>query len=650
MKRKLPFVFFLLLLFSKGFSQPEDSLKTIAADSLSVAVETDSLEAVCVANTGRSAERDQFHDELVGSFCLSTKIVSADIENLIGESVGDVLRMSSLINLAEVGPQGQPQVAVMGGNLRGVSIFVDGRPVQRQDLYFPQVGHLDLNSILLSNISEVQLLPGGVAALWGEDVGILGANIVTKDFHAPEPYSRASAVRGPFGFSRAQVELGRGLTSRGRFYFTTELKKSDGYLQNDDYDGLSFSGNTTFNVKKWTYVKLSAYRYKTDMGLAHPQTAAHQDTRKKVDDWGIRGTLLFRSNLHTRWMLDLRYRKQNQEAKSTAYGFESKKIEETFGLAATYTRRFTGRHHVRIEAQTERRSLEALTARDAVYGGRLLVADMIQVRPTTTLLVGSSLDKEDGYNTSVSACAGVTRHIARGVRLFSTLSRSTGYPSPMDRFWPPFSVAFNHTPADYREEGNRDIKAQECLNANVGASVEQRNHQISAYLFGARIDDFIFWSNVDTSLYFGHFKPVNSEARVWGANVDLRLEFLDHASSYVSYCFKKGKDSDRGLKLPFCPEHSLFACLQLEDEFLKKEIGLKLRLETKVMSDRFMDEYEQEREPGAVILNGKITVRFLDFHFYYVVRNVTDEVHRSMGDYDMPGRTFWWGFYWEFFD
>lgn len=649
MKRKLAFTFLLLMLFSKGFSQPEDSLQTISVDSLSGTAKADTSETVCVVNTGRSAERDYFHDELVRFFSLSSRIVSGDINDLIGESVGDILRMRSLINVAEIGPQGQPEVAFIGGNLRGVSIFVDGRPVQRQDLYFPQVGHLDLNSVLLSNTSEVQLLPGGVVALWGKDVGILGANIVTKDFHAPEPYSRATAIRGPFGFSRTQVELGRGITSRGRFYLTAELKKSDGYLQNADYDGLSFSGNSTFKLKKWTYVKLSAYRYKTDMGLAHPQTATFKDTRKKLDNWGTGSTLLFRKNLHTQWELGLRYQRQNQESKSAAYGFESKKLEEAIDVRVSRTQG-RGRSRVRIEGYAERKNLLTPGRGRTAQRGYVSLADIYWLRPEMALLLFGRLEREEGLETGLAAGVGISYSPVKRIRIFSTLGRHVGYPTLMDRFWPSFSVAFKDTVIDYIEEGNSELKAQECLTADLGARFQKGHCQISAYLFGSKVNDFIFWSNVDTIVYFGHFQPVNSEAEIWGASLDLRLEFFDHVSSYVSYSFKKGKDSNRRLQLPFSPEHSLFAYLQLEDELLKKEIGLKLRLETNALSERFMDEYEQDREPGVAILNGKITVRFLDFHFYYMVRNITDQVYRSMGDYHMPGRSFWWGFYWEFFD
>ena len=553
------------------------------------------------------------------------------------------------MNLLEVGPQGQPEVAVIGGNMRGVSVLVDGRPVQRQDLYFPQLGHLDLNSVLLSNTSEVQLLPGGVVALWGKDVGVLGANVVTKDFHAAEPYSRATAVRGPFGFSRTQVELGRGITSRGRFYLTTELKESDGYLENADYDGLSLSGNATFNLRKRTFAKLSAYRYRAKMGLAHPQTAAFRDIRKESDNWGTSSTLSFHGDLHTRWVLSLRYQRRSQAVKSPGYGFELNKVEETTDLSVTRTQS-RGRSCMRVEGYAERKNLLADGRERTAKRGYVSLADTYWLRPEMVLLLFGRLEKEEGLETGLAAGAGISYSPERHVKIFSTLGRHVGYPTLMDRFWPSFSLAFRDTAIDYIEEGNRELKAQECLTTDIGARFEKGHCQMSAYLFGSKVKDFIFWSNVDTNLYFGHFRPVNSEAEIWGANVDLRFEFFDHLSSYVSYSHKRGKNSKRKTRLPFSPDHSLFGYLQFEDEFLKKEIGVKVRLETTLLSERFMDEYEESQEPSVTIWNGKITVRFLDFHFQYMVRNITDAVYRSMGDYHMPGRTFWWGIYWEFFD
>jgi len=220
----------------------------------------------------------------------------------------------------------------------------------------------------------------------------------------------------------------------------------------------------------------------------------------------------------------------------------------------------------------------------------------------------------------------------------------------MDRFWLFNSLIFKDTIADYMEEGNGDLRSQQSMVWDFGGNTGKENYKLGAYVFYSRIDDFIFWSNNDTTLYFGQFLPVNSKAKMWGANINGNLKFLNHVRSYVSYSFIEGKNSIRKTRLPYSPEHSLFGYIEFENEFLKREISFRLRLETKVLSERFMDEYEKDKESGVAILNGKITVRFLDFHFYYMARNITSRIYRLSGNYHMPERTYWWGFYWEFFD
>lgn len=650
MRNKLSLILFVFLFCSKAFPQPHNSLETSDSDSLGLPAEIERSDSVSMIDSGAITEENGFREEIASRFSLENGITSEDIRNSTAESVGDLLEIRSLVDVVRVGSWWQPEMASFGGNIRGVSIFVDGNPYEQQDIYFPQQGYLDLNSLSLSNISGVEFLPLGLTGLWGEGMGAPGMNFVTRDFEDVEPHSEAATSRGPDGTYRTRVELGRGLTSRARFNLTAELRESDGRLVNSDYDGLFVWGKTTINLARRMHLRVTGYQYRTKMGLPLFRDATFRDPRKKVDNRGAVGSLIVQREEKSFLTVSLRYDSQNQEVKSASYAFEKKKTEEAVGLTATHTRRFGGRHHIKIEGRAERKSFKSLTAKDAVNAGRLSATDLIELRQTTTLLLGSSLDKEEGLDAGVSGCVGVSDQVAEDVRVFVIMGRSVGYPTLMDRHGPAFSVAFRDTVVDYMEQGSIELKAQGCLTVDMGASVKKENCTMSAYLFGSRINDFIFWSNIDTSVYFGHFQPVNSEAEIWGANLDMRLEFFDHVSSYVSYSLKRGEDSERRLRLPFSPGHSLFAYLQLEDELLKKEIGVKLRLETKVLSERFMDEYEQDREPGVAILNGKITVRFLDFHFYYMVRNITDQVYRSMGEYHMPGRSSWWGFYWEFFD
>ncbi len=220
----------------------------------------------------------------------------------------------------------------------------------------------------------------------------------------------------------------------------------------------------------------------------------------------------------------------------------------------------------------------------------------------------------------------------------------------MDRYWPLSNFALRDTSIDCREEGNGSLKSQRSLTVDLGMKLGKGNAQLSAYAFGSKIHDLILWSNTDTTLYYGYFKPMNTRAKIWGANVDFKVKLWNHLISYLSYSYKRGEDSARNLRLPRSPEHSLFSYVQFETEFLQREMGLKLRLEGRALSERFMDEYEQDPESAVGIMNAKIMIRFLDFHFHYTIRNITDRKYRLMDESYMPERTHWWGFYWNFYD
>jgi len=644
--KQVLFAIFVCFLSTNVFSQTQDSSYVSNTDSLRNKALVDTIP---VEPSRTFIQGDQFKNEMVSHFYLGDDIRYRDIDNSTGKSFGDLMRMRSLFDIVSAGPSSQPENMYFAGDGRGGNIFVDGIPYRQQDLYFPQRGEMDLNTISLSNISEIEILPVGLANRGGE-VGVMGVNITTKDFDNVEPYSRLLDDRGPYGFRRTLVELGRGLTSRGKFYLTTELNKSDGYTTNSDNDGISLSGKSAFHLKEQIDLRLSAYQYKTTMGLPLFPDSRFQDARKKVNNWRFEVSLMMQENENSISDLNFRFDKQNQEIKSRSYEFESKKIDEVLSLYLIQTVSFNDRHYFEFEGNLERKNLEALKMKQRINSAYFSLTDMIKVNPRLRLIISSRIKKEEGLKAGLSLSGGVAYQISSEVKVFSTGGRFVGNPTLMDRFWLPFSVGFRDTMIDYTEEGTRSLRPQKSYSADLGGSIQKGNYGMSAYAFVSKIDDYLIWSNIDTNLYYGHFKPINSQAKIWGANLDLSGKFLNYFTSYFSYTFKHGENSERKTRLHYSPDHNLFGYIQFENEYLKKEIGIKLRIETNVISDRFMDEYEKDKESAVTILNGKVTIRFLDFHFYYIVRNVTNQNYRLSGDYSMPKRTFWWGFYWEFFD
>jgi outer membrane receptor protein involved in Fe transport len=440
------------------------------------------------------------------------------------------------------------------------------------------------------------------------------------------------------------------VTSRGKVYVTAGLKESNGYLTNSDYDATTLSGKTAFRVKNNLNIKSFAYRYKTKMGLPLFPDASINDARKKEDNWGITGSLFSRQNRNSLLGLDFSYHKGEQEVKSESSGFEIQKITRLLSLRAIQTMRWPKRHHLKLEAYADRKKYETTDCRRTGYTDYFSLTDVIDLNKRTNFLLFSKIEKEDEFRAGFSGSAGASYRISPDMNLFSTVGKLVSYPSSMDLHWRSLSLNLGDTVANYMEEGNSGLKSQESTVLEFGAHLRKENFRVGCLLFRTRIDDYFYWSNVNTSIAYGYWKPVNAKADIWGLSLNSALRFLNHFRSSVSYCFKESKDVNKKLYLPHSPKHSLFAYLQYENEFLKREIGLKLRLETNILSERFLDEYEKEKEPGVAVVNGKLTIRLLDFHFYYVAENITDRVYRLTQHNPMPQRSRWWGFYWEFFD
>jgi hypothetical protein len=657
LKRIVAFVAAVLLSSASGFSQSPDSTYTAESDSLYPSVQEQMPDTLSVQDATESPGIYAPRGEVFDRFALGNEISPADLDDAVAESAGDLLNMWTLVDVAQVGSIWQLQTASEGGYSRGLSILVDGTPFQGQDLDFPQRGYLDLNTVLLSDISGMKLVPAGLGSMSGGGRGILTLDIDTKDFRpdgrasarGDRPYSRATADRGPHGSYRTQAELGRKVTSRGRLYFTVELKKSDGYQINSDYDAVSLWGKTSFELSKDISLQLAARQYKTKMGIPFFPDASYRDARKKVNNWAINSSVLVRERPGSNLDLCLAYDKQNQEIKSKGYDFEVKGIDEN--VAVTGTQRLDkDRSQVTIEGHLQREVFSTVSTKDAVHSGQMSLSDLYQLRPDLSVLVSTKLAKEEGLDAGLSALGGISYAVSEFSSLFGTLGTFQGYPTAMDRYWPLSSFALRDTSVDYLEEGTGSLKSQRSLTADLGMKLSRGNAQMSAYVFGSRIRDLILWSNIDTTLRYGYYKPINTAAKVWGANVNFRARLWNHLSSYLSYSYKKGEDSSRDLRLPRSPEHSLFSYVQLETGFLQREMDLKLRLEGKALSRRFMDQYEQNPESAVGILNAKIIIRFLDFHFHYTIRNVTDRKYRLIDNSYMPERTYWWGFYWEFYD
>jgi outer membrane cobalamin receptor len=264
---------------------------------------------------------------------------------------------------------------------------------------------------------------------------------------------------------------------------------------------------------------------------------------------------------------------------------------------------------------------------------------------------------EKGFHWTMSAMDGISYSPKKDLTTFANISYSLVNPTYLDiaLYRLSYNTSIDSIYSSYIEAYNPSLTYENLFTFNVGFSLLRRDLKLRSsifYSYNLNNIEWIFSKVVDrlpayTSIRYTVY-PSNRTRNLFGFSLNLDYTFSPDFQTGLSYAYKRARAGD--FWIPFVPEHSLFSYFQLSKESSKKEYGLKLRLEQEYISKRYLADYNQDPVPFALLFNSKITLRFLDLRFYYIIENITDEVYRTRGEFNMPGRTFWFGFSWDFYD
>jgi len=163
---------------SGGKSDADKDYNAQAPDSVQREIVSDSAQQL---SEEKFIEAGKFKKEVLNHFSNQDEILFEEIDDCFVRDLGDILHTRSLLNVTKVGPPGQLET-VSWGAAKDLRIFIDGILYEQQSLHLPQRGVLDLNSIPVENIEKIEILPLGIANLWGRGSGLGGINIITKDY------------------------------------------------------------------------------------------------------------------------------------------------------------------------------------------------------------------------------------------------------------------------------------------------------------------------------------------------------------------------------------------------------------------------------------------------------------------------------------
>jgi outer membrane cobalamin receptor len=146
--------------------------------------------------------------------------------------------------------------------------------------------------------------------------------------------------------------------------------------------------------------------------------------------------------------------------------------------------------------------------------------------------------------------------------------------------------------------------------------------------------------------------PVNkSQATVSGLECQTTARLGESGQASLIYTFLEAKDDLLNKHLPYQPEHQLTAHFQYGITLIKKQLEVICRLGVEYIGERYADAQEGEKLPSSIILKGKMTAKVMErVDIYLVGKNLQDKQYSLRSGYPLPGRTFYGGVSWEFWD
>jgi len=164
-----------------------------------------------------------------------TVISASEIERAPAQSINDLLRQVSSVDIRQRGPLGaQADIGIRGGTYDQTLILLNGINISD-----PQTGHHNLNlPVTPESIERIEILRGPAAKTFGPNAFNGAVNIITGNRN--RRHIRASASAGQYGLLNGSLGLSHGHGNFSHFLNAGHIS-SDGYTTNT-----GFNQNTLF--------------------------------------------------------------------------------------------------------------------------------------------------------------------------------------------------------------------------------------------------------------------------------------------------------------------------------------------------------------------------------------------------------------------
>jgi outer membrane receptor protein involved in Fe transport len=226
-----------------------DSLARLRADSLRV--ESSRKRFIpSIGNLGQAIDTSSmFH---------SHEFIHSDVKY-----PGDLLSKLPGVFLRDLGQPGQPdQLNILGVDSRGISVQLDGRPLND-----PVFGGYDLYDIPLEYVDEVEILQGSASLYGGANAPGGSINFVSHQYNNLHPLTKLRYFQGPDDYILSDGIFAQNITRALNAMFGFQRQVTDGRFTNSAYDSWNFRFRLRYNISEYLNVWGSEFYTKSTVGL-----------------------------------------------------------------------------------------------------------------------------------------------------------------------------------------------------------------------------------------------------------------------------------------------------------------------------------------------------------------------------------------------
>lgn len=577
-------------------------------------------------------------------------LTSAEIEQSCAQHLGDALKLIPGVNVGQYGGPGQNvSLGIRGSTAGQVLVMVDGVPLND-----PQLGGVDLNLISLDNVDRIEVIRGSASSLYGADALGGVVNVITRSSIYDQPFSDVSFQQGDHGLEKIGGRFSRRIGQRIGLNLMASSVKTDGFRHNSDFQGRHVAGRLNYALKDWGQLSYSTQIYEGELGVPGMDIMPTSTARQEDKSWNQ--TLSFQTSpVRGNELGFILYRNYNrQEYVDPEWSTDAQHRRWVYGMEIQHSSAWRHAHRLTVGGELHSKRLDSSeNGHHEMDRGAFFAQDELQLHRTVRLRLAGRYDYHEKFANQFSPDLTLNWLVRNRCSVFASLRWSYRAPTFNDLFWPEseYDYDFDGQP-DYRESGNVHIKPEKAVAFQIGARGHRGKVAGNICIFRREVKDLIQWDSVDERYLYGYWMPVNkSEALVQGLEGEVTAWPLDRLETALAYTLLGAKDVLLDRRLAYQPEHRLRGHLQYAVVLIRSQLEITGRMEFEYLGERCTDSWSDKNLPANTVINGKVTGQILEnFQVYLVGKNLQDEKYFLRVGYPLPGRTFYGGISWKFWD